>query len=122
MQQAQSPPIAVADATPWTWRGNAPTALEYQVRFYASAGGLDELAQSGGRTVSLGLTEQWFYESDGATRTHASTLVNTPPTLIPGGVWHVLGTALGQGQVTFTAVQGTEPAGATHYRILVKSR
>lgn len=123
MARYNSPPIAVADATPWLWRGNAPNALEYQVRFYANSKAVDELAQGGDRTVAITDRAGWFYEDEQTTTdSHASTLAGTTPELVVGGVWTVLGTGLGRGDLEFVAVQGTEPAGANFYRILVRTR
>jgi hypothetical protein len=118
-----SPPIAVADATPWLWRGNATNALEYQIRFYATSKAVDELAQGGDRTVTITDKAGWFYEDEQTTTdSHTSTLAGTAPELVAGGVWTVLGTGLGRSELEFVAVQSTEPAGGTFYRILVRTR
>ena len=121
MPQTSSPPIAVADATPWTWVGQAE-ALSYQVRFYATEPALDELAQTGGdRTVSITVNDRLYYPDLDLFGDHTSTIENAPPTLVHGGQWKILRLGLGEKRVVFSAAQAGDPAGSTHYRIVVKT-
>lgn len=120
MADASSPPIPIADSTPW----EAPIggdAFTYEIRFYAGAAAEGELAQGGGRTVTIEVKDRVRYP--GAITEHTSTLANYPPVLVPGGEWQLVGLGLGGfSSVRFVAVQGTEPPDATHYRIRVKWR
>ena len=121
MPQTSSPPIAVADATPWTWVGQAE-ALSYQVRFYATEPARDEVAQTGGgRTVSITVRDRIYYPDLDLFGDHVSTIENAPPTLVVAGQWKILRLGLGEQSVVFSAAQATDPVGATHYRIVVKS-
>jgi hypothetical protein len=120
MPRSESPVFAVADATPWVWVGAAP-ALSYEVRFYGTKAGRDELPQTlGTRTVSIAVLDTWTYEG-GLTEIHRSTIANAPPTLITAGQWTTLQLGLGEQRVEFAAVLAVNPSSATHYRILVKT-
>lgn len=123
-----SDPIAVADATPATFKfPNFRSSVNAQVRFYTDAGGLTEISPRGtGSRNVVATTTSAAYSGDATRPTETirefvSDIDNGTLTAAEDGKWYVLSLGSGLGQVTLAAAANVTPGTAVTYRVFVDS-
>lgn len=119
-----SDPIAVADATPTTFKfSNFRSSVNVQVRFYTDADGRVELTPRGTGSRDIVATNTSAAYSGGpirpteVIREFVSDINNGSLTAAADGKWYELTLGGGMGQVTLTSAPSTTPGTAVTYRV-----
>jgi hypothetical protein len=123
-----SGPIAVADATPWSFQFvNFRTAVNVMVRFYTDAAGTVDVGTLGTGSRDVTATNVSAAYQGNATRPTetmrdiACNIYNGTVTAMPDGQWREFSLGGGLGQITIAAAANVNPGGALAYRIFVEA-
>lgn len=128
MSTAMSPPIAVADATPVTFRFDLwQTSALVQVRFYTDAAATEAAQLSplgtGSRNITASMTVTALQDEDspGDAQIFAGGNIDgaAPLVAVPDGKWEEIDLGSGSKNLTIVSAANVTPGSAVSYRIIV---